>query len=254
MYKITQLESGQPVIFYLEDAKVTMYSINSGRIRNYGIVFTDVASDFEICSELKLVYYISLSNQAVISSMENLNIREDYIIEGNPQSQATENTNFKFVEFYNCLNIFYCSHNLKDSHFSIRLSRFSTYAKDFTLLKSDKIISHFNVFSYDSLIYLFVFYSSQDFDIYSINSDYSIVNLSSKQYNSSNPDSKSKMTKQYNEELEKLQTYFNQILDDKNSEIENLKEIQTSITNQYNELADYTGKLQDEVRKLRCNY
>ena len=62
------------------------------------------------------------------------------------------------------------------------------------------------------------------------------------------------MAKQHNEELEKLQTYFNQILDDKNSEIENLKEIQTSITNQYNELADYTGKLQDEVRKLRCNY
>ena len=227
MYKITQLESGQPVIFYLENEKVTMYSINSGRIRNHGIIFTDVESDFEICSELKLVYYISLSNQAVISSMENLNIREDYIIEGNPQSQAT---------------------------FSIRLSRFSTYAKDFTLLKSDKIISHFNVFSYDSLIYLFVFYSSQDFDIYSINSDYSIVNLSSKQYNSSNPDSKSKMTKQHNEELEKLQAYFNQILDDKDSEIENLKEIQTNITNQYNELSDYTGKLQDEVRKLRCNY
>ena len=37
-------------------------------------------------------------------------------------------------------------------------------------------------------------------------------------------------------------------------EIENLKEIQTNITNQYNELSDYTGKLQDEVRKLRCNY
>ena len=62
------------------------------------------------------------------------------------------------------------------------------------------------------------------------------------------------MTKQHNEELEKLQTYFNQILDDKNSEIENLKEIQSNITAQYNELADYTGKLQDEVRKLRCNY
>ena len=185
MYKITQLESGQPVIFYLENEKVTMYSINSGRIRNHGIIFTDVESDFDICSELKLVYYISLSNQAVISSMENLNIREDYIIEGNPQSQATENTNF---------------------------------------------------------------------NIYSINSDYSIVNLSSKQYNSSNPDSKSKMTKQHNEELEKLQAYFNQILDDKDSEIENLKEIQTNITNQYNELSDYTGKLQDEVRKLRCNY
>ena len=115
-------------------------------------------------------------------------------------------------------------------------------------------VYYFNVFSYDSLIYLFVFYSSQDFDIYSINSDYSIVNLSSKQYNSSNPDSKSKMTKQHNEELEKLQAYFNQILDDKDSEIENLKEIQTNITNQYNELSDYTGKLQDEVRKLRCNY
>ena len=42
MYKITQLESGQPVIFYLEDAKVTMYSINSGRIRNHAIIFTDV--------------------------------------------------------------------------------------------------------------------------------------------------------------------------------------------------------------------
>lgn len=186
--------------------------------------------------------------------MENLNIREDYIIEGKPQSQATENTNFKFVEFYKCLNIFYCSHNLKDSHFSIRLSRFSTYAKDFTLLKSDKIISHFNVFSYDSLIYLFVFYSSQDFDIYSVNSDYSIVNLLSKQYNSSNPDSSSNLTKHTDKELEKLQAYFNQILNDKDSEIENLKEIQTNITNQYNELADYTGKLQDEVRKLRCNY
>ena len=104
MYKITQLESGQPVIFYLENEKVTMYSINSGRIRNHGIIFTDVESDFDICSELKLVYYISLSNQAVISSMENLNIREDYIIEGNPQSQATENTNFKFVEFFKMNN------------------------------------------------------------------------------------------------------------------------------------------------------
>lgn len=254
MYKITQLESGQPVIFYLENEKVTMYSINSGRIRNHGIIFTDVESDFDICSDLKLIHYISLSNQAVISSMENLNIREDYIIEGNPQSQATENTNFKFVEFYNCLNIFYCSHNLKDSHFSIRVSRYTTFAKDFTLLKSDKIISGFNVFSYDSLLYLFVFYSSQDFDIYSVNSDYSIVNLLSKQYNSSNPDSSSNLTKHTDKELEKLQAYFNQILDDKNSEIENLKEIQTSITNQYNELADYTGKLQDEVRKLRCNY
>ena len=84
MYKITQLESGQPVIFYLENEKVTMYSINSGRIRNHGIIFTDVESDFDICSELKLVYYISLSNQAVISSMENLNIREDYIIHHSP--------------------------------------------------------------------------------------------------------------------------------------------------------------------------
>ena len=52
MYKITQLESGQPVIFYLENEKVTMYSINSGRIRNHGIIFTDVESDFDICSDL----------------------------------------------------------------------------------------------------------------------------------------------------------------------------------------------------------
>lgn len=254
MYKITQLESGQPVIFYLENEKVTMYSINSGRIRNHGIIFTDVESDFDICSDLKLIHYISLNHQTVISSMDNLNIREDYIIEGNVPSSNIENTNFKFIQFYNCLNIFYCSHNLKDSHFSIRVSRYTTFAKDFTLLKSDKIISGFNVFSYDSLLYLFVFYSSQDFDIYSVNSDYSIVNLLSKQYNSSNPDSSSNLTKHTDKELEKLQAYFNQILYDKNSEIENLKEIQTSITNQYNELADYTGKLQDEVRKLRCNY
>ena len=53
MYKITQLESGQPVIFYLENEKVTMYSINSSERKNGNLrPIHDVESDFDICSDL----------------------------------------------------------------------------------------------------------------------------------------------------------------------------------------------------------
>ncbi len=38
---------------------------------------------------------------------------------------------------------------------------------------------------------------------------------------------------------------------EKNNEIANLKSTQQHITEQYNELAEYAGKLQEELRKIR---
>ena len=59
MYKILAFENGQPIILFLENQKVFMYTASGGRILSRGLLFNDVRKDFDVysCKE-KYIYYI----------------------------------------------------------------------------------------------------------------------------------------------------------------------------------------------------
>ena len=64
MYKILAFKNGQPIILYIENEKVYMYTAARGKIIPKGLLFNDVGRDFDVFScNKQYVYYISTDNK-----------------------------------------------------------------------------------------------------------------------------------------------------------------------------------------------
>ena len=227
MYKILAFENGQPIILFLDSRKVYMYTANSGRIISKGLLFDDVKKDFDIysCKE-QYIYYISTDNRIKLAKLNRDRFTEFLSIPMEDKEQNVEIVNVSPLMCQNELYIFYCNHNHIDGKYEIYYILSSSPNKSCLIERNIDTNKGFDVFKADNKLGLV------------LNDNYSLS--------------------QNIEELKKtLSEKISQLIDtqrqlyEKNNEIITLKSTQKHITAQYNELAEYAGKLQDELRKIR---
>lgn len=248
MYKILAFENGQPIILFLDSRKVYMYTANSGRIISKGLLFDDVKKDFDIysCKE-QYIYYISTDNRIKLAKLYRDRFTEFLSIPMEDKEQNVEIVNVSPLMCQNELYIFYCNHNHIDGKYEIYYILSSSPNKSCLIERNIDTNKGFDVFKADNKLGLVL-----NDNYYYISKDKKMINISS--FNDATNNSLS----QNIEELKKtLSEKISQLIDtqrqlyEKNNEIITLKSTQKHITAQYNELAEYAGKLQDELRKIR---
>lgn len=223
MYKILTFENGQPFILYGESKKVFMYTISGGRINPAETIFNDVKSNFEAYSCNKnYVGYLSTAEQFRLYKNENNLFIEIFTSEKYDVYSQPIIFNNQPIIFYsnNSISDIYCFNGESPGNRTLSMSFNSKINKLETFILSD-------------ILYLII--SGDNYThTYQVDCNYKLVN--SKRFSSPN-----------NEDIDKLKT----LLEIKDEEIKKYQKTQQYIQVQYNDLADYAGKLQDELRKFR---
>lgn len=250
MYKILAFENGQPIILFLDSKKVYMYTANSGRIISKGILFNDVKKDFDVfsCKE-KYVYYISTDNKIKLAVLNRDRFTEFLSIPMEDKEHNIEIVNVSPLMCQNELYIFYCNHNQNDGKYEIYYILSSSPNKSCLIERNIDTNKGFDVFKANDNIGLVL-----NSNYYYLSKEKQLVNINDSSGNSSEISSlgenieelKSVLSDKSNKLIEIQKQLYN-----KNNEIANLKATQQHITEQYNELAEYAGKLQEELRKMR---
>ena len=109
MYKILAFENGQPIILYIENEKVYMYTAARGKIIPRGLLFNDVGRDFDVFScNKQYVYYISTDNKMKLAVLNRDRFTEFLSIPLGDSSHQMEIVNISPLMCQNELYIFYC--------------------------------------------------------------------------------------------------------------------------------------------------
>ena len=226
MYKIMAFNNGQPIILFIESEKVYMYTANGGRIYQKGVIFDDVGKDFDVFTcDNQYVYYISTDNQIKLAMLNQDRFTEFLSIPMEDSKNNVEIVNVSPLMCQNELYIFYCNHNKSTEKYEI-------YYILSTCPNKSCLIDNY-------------YYLSSDKKMINIKNDLENSNKIHS-LNQNIEDLKKALSKKSNELIT-----FQKLLSEKNSEINDLKATQEHISAQYNDLAEYAGKLQDELRKIR---
>ncbi len=250
MYKILAFENGQPVILYHDRKNVYMYTASGGRILSRGVLFNDVKTGFEVFSgEKDYVYYISTDNRIKLASLNRDRFVEYLSIPMEDEENNCQIVNVSPLMCENELYIFYCNHNHSENNYEVYYIVSSTPNKSCLIERNISDIESFDVFSSNKKVYIVL-----DDNCYYLSSDKKLVTVKAQTHSEPETDSlKSnieKLKETLSDKSQKLMDMQKQLYD-KNNEISNLKATQKHITEQYNELAEYAGKLQEELRKFR---
>lgn len=250
MYKILAFENGQPIILFLDSQKVYMYTANGGRIFSKGLLFNDVKKDFDVfsCKE-KYVYYISTDNKIKLAVLNRDRFTEFLSIPMEDKEHNVEIVNVSPLMCQNELYIFYCNHNQNDGKYEIYYILSSSPNRSCLIERNIDTNKGFDVFQANDKIGLVLnsnhYYLSKDKQLIHINgATNASPEISAMEKNIA--ELKSSLSDKSNQLIEIQKQLY-----DKNNEISNLKATQKHITEQYNELAEYAGKLQEELRKMR---
>ena len=120
MYKILAFENGQPIILYIENEKVYMYTAARGKIIQKGLLFNDVGRDFDVFScNKQYVYYISTDNKMKLAVLNRDRFTEFLSIPLGESSHQMEIVNISPLMCQNELYIFYCNHNKSNNKYEI---------------------------------------------------------------------------------------------------------------------------------------
>lgn len=250
MYKILAFENGQPIILFLERQKVYMYTAKSGRIISKGLLFNDVGKDFDVfsCNE-KYAYYISTDNKIKLAMLNRDRFTEFLTIPMEDKKHNIEIVNVSPLICQNELYIFYCNHNKNQNDYQIYYILSSSPNKSCLIERNISSNEGFDVFKANDNVGIVL-----NNNYYYLSKDKQLININENCYNELSGTS-------FGQNIEKLKTSLSEKsskliemqkqLYEKNHEIENLKSAQEHITRQYNELSEYAGKLQEELRKIR---
>lgn len=250
MYKILAFENGQPIILFLENQKVFMYTASGGRILSRGLLFNDVRKDFDVysCKE-KYVYYISTDNKIKLAMLNRDRFTEFLSIPMEDNEHNIEIVNVSPLMCQNELYIFYCNHNKEAGKYEIYYILSSAPNKSCLIERNIDTNNGFDVFKANDNIGLVLnsnyYYLSKDKKLVTINNT-SANQLETASLGQNIEELKSALSDKSSKLIEVQKQLY-----EKNNEIANLKSTQEHITEQYNELAEYAGKLQEELRKIR---
>jgi hypothetical protein len=250
MYKILAFENGQPIILYLDKEKVYMYTASGGKIFSKGILFNDVGKDFDVfsCKE-KYIYYISRDNQIKLAVLNRDHFTEFLSLPMHDKNHNIEIVHVSPLMCRNELYIFYCNHNKEAGKYEVYYILSSAPHKSCLIKRDIDTSCDFDVFKANEKIGIVL-----NDSYYQLDSNKKLLPIGSILQDglhiSSLANDIEELKTALSEKSNKLIEIQKQLFD-KNNEISNLKITQKHISDQYNELSEYAGKLQDELRKIK---
>lgn len=228
MYHIIELENGQPMIFEQSARQIKSYLIANGRVFSKGYVFKDFKKDFNVYSvNSPLVSYYSVDNSFVLTQVTQNSFQEVLCLK---TSCATLVFNNKLYVFYLDNSLMgVCSDNLTEKH---------------CIVENISSSNHISAFVHNNCIFV-----TTDNALYKIDLNFNVVckqeiNLSLNNMTNSNTTNNYKAyNASYNSNSYKELVYNYNIL----------KRDVEKLNNKYNELSNYVGSMQEQIRRLRLN-
>lgn len=248
MYKILAFDNGQPIILYQNKENVYMYTASSGHIYSKGVLFNDVKQDFDVYEgNKKYLYYISTDNRIKLASLNGNHFMEFLSIPMENKESNSYIVNVSPIMCENELYIFYCSHNLKKDNYEIYYLLCSSPQQTCLIKRDIEKSEDFDVFNSGQKTYIILkndfYYLSKNGKITTLNqnssSDIKVLQENIHQLKNALSNKSDKLI-----ETQKL-------LYEKNNEIFHLQSTKKHIMEQYNELSEYAGKLQEELRSIK---
>ena len=228
MYHIIELENGQPMIFEQSARQIKSYLIANGRVFSKGYVFKDFKKDFNVYSvNSPLVSYYSVDNSFVLTQVTQNNFQEVLCLK---TSCATLVFNNKLYVFYLDNSLMgVCSDNLTEKHCIVENISGSNHISAF--VHNDCIFVTTNNTLYEIDLHFNVL-CKQEINLSLNNLPNNNTTNNYKAYNaSSNSNSYKELVYNYNI----------------------LKRDVEKLNNKYNELSNYVGSMQEQIRRLRLN-
>lgn len=228
MYHIIELENGQPMIFEQSARQIKSYLIANGRVFSKGYVFKDFKKDFNVYSvNSPLVSYYSVDNSFVLTQVTQNSFQEVLCLK---TSCATLVFNNKLYVFYLDNSLMgVCSDNLTEKH---------------CIVENISGSNHISAFVHNNCIFV-----ATDNTLYEIDLNFNVVckqeiNLSLNNLPNNNTTNNYKAyNASYNSNSYKELVYNYNIL----------KRDVEKLNNKYNELSNYVGSMQEQIRRLRLN-
>lgn len=219
MYHIIELENGQPMIFEQSARQIKSYLIANGRVFSKGYVFKDFKKDFNVYSvNSPLVSYYSVDNSFVLTQVTQNSFQEVLCLK---TSCATLVFNNKLYVFYLDNSLMgVCSDNLTEKH---------------CIVENISGSNHISAFVHNNCIFV-----TTDNTIYEIDLNFNVV---CKQDNSNTTNNYKAYNASSNSNSYKELVYNYNIL----------KRDVEKLNNKYNELSNYVGSMQEQIRRLRLN-
>ena len=228
MYHIIELENGQPMIFEQSARQIKSYLIANGRVFSKGYVFKDFKKDFNVYSvNSPLVSYYSVDNSFVLTQVTQNNFQEVLCLK---TSCATLVFNNKLYVFYLDNSLMgVCSDNLTEKH---------------CIVENISSSNHISAFVHNNCIFV-----TTDNTIYEIDLNFNVVckqeiNLSLNNMTNNNTTNNYKA---YN--ASSTSNSYKELVYNYNI----LKRDVEKLNNKYNELSNYVGSMQEQIRRLRLN-
>lgn len=228
MYHIIELENGQPMIFEQSARQIKSYLIANGRVFSKGYVFKDFKKGFNVYSvNSPLVSYYSVDNSFVLTQVTQNSFQEVLCLK---TSCATLVFNNKLYVFYLDNSLMgVCSDNLTEKH---------------CIVENISSSNHISAFVHNNCIFV-----TTDNTIYEIDLNFNVVckqeiNLSLNNLPNNNTTNNYKA---YN--ASSTSNSYKELVYNYNI----LKRDVEKLNNKYNELSNYVGSMQEQIRRLRLN-
>lgn len=226
MYHIIELENGQPMIFEQSARQIKSYLIANGRVFSKGYVFKDFKKDFNVYSvNFPLVSYYSVDNSFVLTQVTQNSFQEVLCLK---TSCATLVFNNKLYVFYLDNSLMgVCSDNLTEKH---------------CIVENISSSNHISAFVHNNCIFV-----TTDNTLYEIDLNFNVVckqeiNLSLNNLPNNNTTNNYKAYTSNSNSYKELVYNYNI-----------LKRDVEKLNNKYNELSNYVGSMQEQIRRLRLN-
>lgn len=228
MYHIIELENGQPMIFEQSARQIKSYLIANGRVFSKGYVFKDFKKDFNVYSvNSPLVSYYSVDNSFVLTQVTQNNFQEVLCLK---TSCATLVFNNKLYVFYLDNSLMgVCSDNLTEKH---------------CIVENISGSNHISAFVHNNCIFV-----TTDNTLYEIDLNFNVVykqeiNLSLNNLPNNNTTNNYKAYNASSNSNSYKELVYNYNI---------LKRDVEKLNNKYNELSNYVGSMQEQIRRLRLN-
>lgn len=228
MYHIIELENGQPMIFEQSARQIKSYLIANGRVFSKGYVFKDFKKDFNVYSvNSPLVSYYSVDNSFVLTQVTQNSFQEVLCLK---TSCATLVFNNKLYVFYLDNSLMgVCSDNLTEKH---------------CIVENISSANHISAFVHNNCIFV-----TTDNTIYEIDLNFNVVckqeiNLSLNNLPNNNTTNNYKAYNASSNSNSYKELVYNYNI---------LKRDVEKLNNKYNELSNYVGSIQEQIRRLRLN-
>ena len=228
MYHIIELENGQPMIFEQSARQIKSYLIANGRVFSKGYVFKDFKKDFNVYSvNSPLVSYYSVDNSFVLTQVTQNSFQEVLCLK---TSCATLVFNNKLYVFYLDNSLMgVCSDNLTEKH---------------CIVENISSSNHISAFVHNNCIFV-----TTDNTLYEIDLNFNVVckqeiNLSLNNMTNSNTTNNYKAYNASSKSHSYKELVYNYNI---------LKRDVEKLNNKYNELSNYDGSMQEQIRRIRLN-